>query len=103
MSVTVSASGSEYVRVPLAASIPGQAVDPTGDSVYLAFQSTDTPVSATWNAGTWEGPFGGVYYVRVLVGSGGVALSAGTYYVWVKVVDNPETIYRSCGQVVVTA
>jgi len=99
---TISATGVQYVRVPVAANLRSAGVDITGDSVYLAFQATDTPVGATWVAAAWE-TLCGRHYARVLVGTGGTVVAAGSYFVWVKVTGNPETYIASAGPLTVTA
>lgn len=102
MLAEISASSLEYVRVTVQASASGSAVDPTGDTVQLAFMSTSAaPASGDLKAASWETDSTTTpptYKARCLVGTGGaVALTAGTYHVWVKVTDSPETPLRRAG------
>lgn len=98
----ISASSLEYVRVPVYAKASGAVVDPTGNTVKLAFMSTTAAPgvsdlkTASWETDTTTNP--DTYYARCLVGSGGaVTLTAGTYHVWVKVTDSPETPLKRAG------
>lgn len=98
----LSVLSTEYVRVPIAATSSGATVDPTGDTVQMAFPVHGVdPVNADWKAASWETdatitPH--AYYARCLVGPSQVVLAAGTYDVWVKVTDNPEIPARLAGQ-----
>lgn len=100
----LSAQSTEYVKVPLTAVVNGAIIDPTGDTVQLAFPLRGVPpVSGDWKTGSWE-TIGTTRYARALVGpSGGVlTLTAGVIYdCWVKVFDSPETVARLAGPVTV--
>lgn len=89
-----TATGPEYVKVPVAAVIAGEAVDPTSDSASMCILAeTATPVALDWHAATWETDDSGtepVYLARYLAGP----LAAGRYMVWVKIVHSVETIVR---------
>lgn len=96
MVVQISTATLEYVRAPVSATASGSAVNPTSDTVSMAFLSTaSAPVSGDWKTASWETDTGtepDTYYAQCLVGSGGaVTLTAGTYHVWIKVADSPET------------
>ena len=99
----ISAVSLEYVKVPVSAREDGAVVDPTADTVQMAFLTSGSPGVSDWKSGSWEtdattNP--DTYYARCLVGpSGGtITLTAGsTYQVWVKVTDNPETPVKRAG------
>lgn len=87
----ISSASVEYVRVPISAREAGSAVDPTADTVTMAFTAGTTPttwIAATWETDTTTTPT--TYYARTLVGPGNTVLAAGTWTVWVKVTDSPE-------------
>jgi hypothetical protein len=97
----ISASSTEYVRVPVSAKASGSVVDPTADTVVMAFiAGTSTPGVSDWKTASWETDATtdpDTYYARCLAGSA-VTLTAGTtYMVWVKVTDSPETPIKRCG------
>jgi len=100
----IASTAVEYVRVPFAGRVAGVSINPTTGTVSLAFVAPDLvgePAGGDWQAGTWETDATqtpNLYYGRVLVGTGGTVLAAGTYGVWVKVVLAPETIIRQSGQ-----
>lgn len=99
----ISASSVEYVRVPVYAKASGSVVDPTGDTVVMAFMaSTAAPGVSDWKTASWETDATtepDTFFARCLVGSA-VTLTAGTtYHVWVKVTDNPETPVKRAGLV----
>lgn len=100
MVAEIASSSVEYVRVPVSASAAGVAVDPTADTVQMAFLATaSAPVSGDWKTASWETDAStnpDTYYARCLVGSA-VTLTAGTYTVWVKVTDSPETPVKRAG------
>ena len=89
-----------YVHVPVSAvsETTGAAIDPTGDTVTMAFANSATlPASPTWYAADWvtitnaDGTH--TYLARCLVGpTGGVTTLAPSPTVWAhaKVVDNPQ-------------
>ena len=100
----ISALSTEYLRFPVAATVNGATVNPTGDTVQFAFPAAaSAPV--TWFAGSWETTAAGTYVARVLVGpTGGViTLTAGSYYdVYIKITDSPETPVRNLGTLLAT-
>lgn len=99
----VSSASLEYVRFPVWADSAGAITNPSSYTVQAAFlaSSTATPQTADWHAGSWDQNVIGTYVAQVLVGTGGVALAAGTYYVWVQVTASPETVVRQVGQLIV--
>lgn len=97
---TVYVDSVEYVRVRVSAEEAGVEYDPTSDTVYMAFITSDQDEdSATWTQGDWE-TVGGKYYARVLRGVDPV-LAEGRYTVLIKVVTAAETIIRPCGTLIV--
>lgn len=101
--LTISALSLEYVRVAVSAEEDGVAVDPTGDTVQMAFPAQGVaPVAGDWKAATWETDATtepDTRYARCLVGPGGtVTLAAGFYDVYVKVTDAPEVPILKAGQ-----
>ncbi len=103
MIAEISTASLEYVRVRVQATSSGVAVNPTGDSVSMAFLTTNVaPVSGDFKTATWDTDATTTpvtYRAQCLVGpSGTVTLAAGTYAVWVKVTDSPEVVVKRCGQ-----
>jgi len=98
MKETISALSKEYIRVKVDAEKSGVTYDPTGDVVTFAFTTVNSPVGATWLAGTWE-TVNGEHFARCMVGPAGtVTLVAGnTYIVWVKITDSPEVPIKNAG------
>lgn len=102
MTAQISTASLEYVRVQVSAREAGAAVDPTGSTVTMAFLLTDTaPVSGDWKTASWDTDATttpDTYRAQCLVGSGGaVTLTAGTYRVWLKITDSPETPIKPAG------
>ena len=80
--------------------------NPTTDTVQMAFTATGVdPQPADWQTASWDtsatlGP--NQYLAQCLVGPGGtVALTNGTYQIWVKVTDNPEIPQLPAGQLLI--
>jgi hypothetical protein len=93
LSLTISSLSTVYIQIPVRAYIEGQAYNPSGDVVALAFMTGWTnPASGDWHTGSWStGEFGETYLAQLLVGpSGGLSLAVGTYSMWLKITDNPE-------------
>lgn len=99
---TISALATEYVKAPVAATINGSAVDPTADTVTVAWaRPGDTPTSfgsASWEADATTTP--NTYLARRLVTAGDLAV--GPWVMWVKVAHSPETIVKPAGVFEVT-
>lgn len=87
-------TSTEYRRWPVSFTVDGATSDPTGDAVAVAFMDTGTaPQEDDFQSAEWETDESTdppTYYVRILLGPGGVELGAGTFYVWLRVVDDPE-------------
>lgn len=104
----ICASSLEYVRVQIAAYASGATVDPSADTVQLAFMvGSAIPAPGDWKTASWETDSTTVpatYKARCLVGAtGAVTLTPGVYQVWVKLTDSPETPVRQAGPLVVVA
>ena len=101
---TRSVKSLEYVLVPIAVKESGNLVDPTADTVQMAFTNEGVdPLDTDWNAGSWEtdsSQFQAVYYARCLVGPGGtITLTAQVWDTYVKIIDVPETPVLAAGQI----
>jgi hypothetical protein len=99
-----STASTEYVRVPIAARSAGADVDPTGDTVVMAFLTgVGPPVSGDWKTASWDTDSTTTpptYRAQCLVGpAGAVTLTAAVYSVWVKVTDSPEVPVKRAGQI----
>ncbi len=95
---TLSAASTEYVQVVVSARENGAFVDLSATDVEMGFSATSaTPTwrTASWDVDTSTRP-APTYRAQCLVGpDGGVeTLAPGTYWVWVKIEDNPATIIR---------
>ncbi len=104
MPSTFSALSKEYVRVPIGATESGSPVDPTSDSVTMAFAAPGvTPTSfntASWETDTTANP--DKHYARSLIGPGtSNVLTAGRYSVYVKITDNPEIPVLPAGEIII--
>ena len=98
-----SALSTEKVRYPVAAVVLGVVIDPTADTVQMAFPATGVaPITNDWKTAAWETTPAGSHYVTALVGpSGGVITGTvgTTLDVWVKIADNPEIVVRKVGTI----
>lgn len=106
----IRATSLSYVRARVSARASGAAVNPTSDTVAVAFETTDAApaaAAASWKSATWDTDTSTTpttYRAQCLVGpSGTVNLSAGTYYMFVKVTDSPEVPIMYSGIVQVVA
>jgi hypothetical protein len=100
--VNILASSTEFVRVPVTATVAGLSYDPTADTVQMAFTTTGDPGPDDWHSATWE-TVGSVSHARCLIGpTGGIALPAGTYTVYVRVTDNPEIPVKQAGYLTIS-
>jgi hypothetical protein len=97
-----SVLSTRYVKCWISVSQSGSQIDPTSGTVEFAFMATNaTPGESDWKTGTWEStPF--EYLGRCLVGPDGtVALSAGSYDVWVRYTKAPETVVEEIGSLTI--
>lgn len=103
---TIDALSTDYIQALVKASVKGQAVNPTGDTVQMAFVAVGAkPGTGDWKTGSWDSPAPGLYLAQCLVGPNGgtITLTANiTYDVYVKIYDNPETPVINCGQLTAT-
>jgi len=103
--LTLPAATLEYVRFPVRATVNGAAYNPTADAVQLAFLTSEAaqPVGGDYKAGSWETGANSTYLARCLVGPAGtVTLTAGLYYVWIKITDSPEVPVMLAGTLEIT-
>jgi hypothetical protein len=92
--ITISSLATLMIQVPISARLNGSPnYNPTGDIVQLAFMAGDNkPTTPDWQTGSWAIDPGPEYLAQCLVGpTGTVTLAVGTWSIWVKVLDNPET------------
>lgn len=101
-SISLSSLSNEYIRVRVEATESGAVVDPTSLPVSFAFE-IDSTEPTSFTVGAWETDPGPPikYLALILVGSDGVALTDGTYFVWVKIVDSPEIPVRRVGNLII--
>jgi hypothetical protein len=94
ITLTHSVLSTPYINIPIKATgTNGQPVNPTGDTVQMAFMLTGNPGPSDWHAASWDTwTYPTLQYVaKCLIGpNSSVSLAVGTYTVWVKVTDNPE-------------
>lgn len=93
--VIMSVLSLENVRVPIAAKVEGAHVNPTSDTVVMAFPvAGEDPVAGDWKSSIWSTDTTttpDTYEAICLVGPAGtIALAVGVYDVWVRVTDSPE-------------
>jgi hypothetical protein len=105
--VTISHLSTEYVLVPVSVTKAGVAYNPTADEVQFAFMPNPVqqPGVSDWLTGSWETDSSNIIYpynARCLVGpSGVITLAQGTYVIFLKVFDSPETPVLTVGQLIV--
>jgi hypothetical protein len=106
MNPQISRASLEDVRVPVRANAAGALIDPTGSTVSMAFiRGAGVPAGGDLKTASWDTDATTVpptYRAQCLVGPGGaVELAAGTYRVWVRVADSPETPLKPAGHITV--
>jgi hypothetical protein len=101
--ISLSSLSTEYIRVPVAATVNNAPYNPTNDAVAFAFTGGANPAGGDWHSGSWDSA-NTPYAAQCLVGpgAGGVALTVGTWVIWIKITDNPEVPVRAVGQLSVT-
>ena len=103
----------EYLRLRVSATVNGNTgYNPTNDVVQFGFVvkgggNTPSTVPTQWYTGSWETTTitgQTAYIAKVLVGPGGTFTPSAntTYFVWLKITDNPEIPERQVAQLVVT-
>jgi hypothetical protein len=106
LSLTISSLSTVYVQVPVRAYREGQPYNPTGDPVSMAFLAGwDDPDSGDWHTASWGTSEADTTFLAQLLvgpGSGGLALGAGAWSIWVKITDSPEVPVMQPGQLTIT-
>lgn len=102
--LTLSSRTNEYVRVPVSATEDGVDVDPTNDTVEFAAPAVgDEPT--VWVEGEWETSTDRIW-ARILVsgtgGGGTLEIADGTWDLWIRITDSPETPARKVGPIRMT-
>ena len=86
-------------EVPVSVTAP-IGINPTGDTVQMAFLPSPPPVQPTslqYVTATWQST-STPYVALCLVGPGGVTtLTQGQWYVWIKITATPEIPVKYCG------
>jgi len=103
--VTISVLSTVYVQVPIEAIESGAAIDPTSDTVKMAFMAAWAPPgSGDWKTAVWDTSTApGIYLAQCLVGPAGtVTLATGTYDIWVQISASPETPVLQGGTLTIT-
>jgi hypothetical protein len=101
----ISSLSLQYVKAPVQAVVAGATYDPTSKIVAMAFVVEDAePLSGDWVSSSWEqSGIPTIYLARCLVGPGGdITLAPGSYQVYVKIFDNPETPVLTSDTLIVT-
>ena len=91
--ISISVLSTQYVQLPVTATLDGAPYNPAGDPVSFAFTPVGRkPAAGDWNGGTWVTLPSGAYMAQILVGPAnfGIALPVGSYQIWLRVTDNPE-------------
>lgn len=104
---TISSLSTAYVLTDVSAKMSGAFIDPTGDTVQMAFKpGSRDPEAGDWKTASWETnttTTPDTYSARCLVGPDGVVeLVPGIYSMWVKVTDSPEVFVANVGALKVT-
>jgi hypothetical protein len=97
--LAISALSTQYVQVPVTNT---EGINPISDVVQFAFigpyatttQAADYPptVSTVWTNGSWlSGATTPTAQILVGPSGGAITLGVGSYQVWLKVEDSPET------------
>lgn len=104
---TISHLSTEYILIPISVNKAGAAYNPTGDVVDFAFMpnAVQQPGVSDWVSGAWDVDTSNIIYpynAKCLVGpTGTITLGTGTYTIYVKILDNPETPVLVVGQLIV--
>lgn len=84
----VSVLSDAPVGFSVAADVGGVPYDPRSATVEMAaMASFDSPGSGDWHPGVWDVSVIGQYTAEVNPGPAGMALTQGTYYVWIRITD----------------
>ena len=106
-STSISHLSTQYVIIPVNATVAGQTHSPLADVVQFAFLANPSasPQVSDWVAGSWDTSNNSLfpYLAQCLVGPlGTITLGQGTYIIWLKITDNPEVPVFQAGTLIVT-
>lgn len=99
----ISSLSGELLTFGVAAASGGLPVNPTDAVVEFAFKSTAAdPEGADWQAGAWDTTLTRTYVAGIAPGAGGVGLTAGEWYTWIRITaDEADPIVRCVATLIV--
>lgn len=100
--ITIPSAGTEYARVKVTVSTDGVTINTQPVALAFLTSATTEPVAGNWVTGTWLDDPGTTRHAGVLVGPAAHVLAEGSYWVWVKITDSPETVVRRAGRLTIT-
>lgn len=108
--LTQLATSTEPIQLQVEAFQGGSRYNPSGDPVAIAILPDTSPEPAfgspSWNTASWEVDPGDppTYWASLLVGplNGGLALTAGTYVVYLRVTDSPAVPIRAAAYLIIS-
>ncbi len=89
----IPAASVEYLKVPISAYPAGVALDDLPVELAVV-PDGQTPTGGDWETGLWIDD-----NAAVLIGTGGLVLTPGTYDVWVRITATPETPLLPAGSI----
>lgn len=104
--LSIDRTSRQYVQAQVSAKVAGEPYNPTSDVVEFAFP-TGNNRPETWFTGSWNTtPTSGTntYWAQILIGPGssGPVLTAGRYFVWIRITDTPEQPVIPVGWLAIT-
>lgn len=88
--IAIPVTSSQYLAADITNQIGGTGLVPTLYEVDFAFISGPTqPQTSDWHQASWASP-NAPYVGQILIGPNGLALSQGTYRIWIRVVALPQ-------------
>jgi hypothetical protein len=105
--ISQSVLSRKFVRLSVGASGVSGPANPTGDVIAMAFTTGDAlPGDDEWVDASWASTSprsDGRYIAQCLVGPGGTTtLAAGSYSIWLKIIDSPEIPCDPVGLLTIT-
>jgi hypothetical protein len=94
--VDIAATSSEYLHIPITATATadGDPITLTTPPQIAIIPGNGNPADSDWHTGTWASG-----NARIRLGTGGITLTPGTYWAWIRFTAGSETPVRRAGRI----
>ncbi|GGU62745.1 hypothetical protein [Streptomyces lavendofoliae] len=90
----VAATSSEYLHITVTATLAGDPLTLTTPPQIAIIPGSTNPAEDDWHTGTWADG-----HARIRLGPGGITLTPGTYWTWIRFAAGSEQPVHRAGRI----